>query len=54
MSDHHDHPLPPPEPDHIEAGGITFWGLISFAAVIASVFGLSGYFWLARQSADEF
>ena len=53
MSDH-DHPLPPPEPDKVEIGGVTFWGIISFAAVIAIVFGLSGYFWIARQSADEF
>ena len=49
MSDHNDHPLPPPEPDTIDAIGVTFWGLLSFAAVLASVAGLSGYFWLERE-----
>jgi mono/diheme cytochrome c family protein len=49
MSDHHDHHLPPPEPDHINAISLTFWGLISFIAVLASVVGLSGYFWLERE-----
>ena len=53
MSDHHDHPLPPPEPDNIQAGGVTFWGLLSFIAIIISVFGLSGYFWLERGGADD-
>jgi mono/diheme cytochrome c family protein len=48
MSDHHDHPLPPPEPDAVKAGGITFWGLISFISVIVTTFGLSGYFWMVH------
>jgi cytochrome c551/c552 len=52
MSDHHDHPLPPPEPDNVQAGGVTFWGLISFISVLVVVFGLSGYFWLEREDAD--
>ena len=52
MSDHHDHPLPPPEPDHIQAAGVTFWGLVSFVSVLVVVFGLSGYFWLEREDAD--
>ncbi len=43
MSDHHH--LPPPEPDHIAAGGITFWGIVTFGVVIATILGLSGYFW---------
>jgi len=43
MSDHHH--LPPPEPDHIAAGGITFWGVVTFSVVIATILGLSGYFW---------
>ena len=53
MSDHQDHPLPPPEPDAVEAGGVTLWGIISFISVLAIVFGLSGYFWLARGAADD-
>jgi cytochrome c551/c552 len=53
MSDHHDHPLPPPEPDAVEAGGVTVWGIISFISVLAVVFGLSGYFWMARHAADD-
>ena len=53
MSDHHDHPLPPPEPDAVEAGGVTIWGILSFVSVLAVVFGLSGYFWLARNAADD-
>lgn len=53
MPDHHDHPLPPPEPDAVEAGGVTVWGILSFVSVIAVVFGLSGYFWLARNAADD-
>lgn len=51
MSDHHDHHLPPPEPDHIDAGGVTFWGLASFISVLAVVGGLSGYFWIEREAA---
>ena len=53
MSDHHDHPLPPPEPDNVQAAGVTFWGLISFVSVIVVVFGLSGYFWIEREDADS-
>ena len=53
MSDHQDHPLPPPEPDAVEAGGVTVWGLISFISVLVISFGLSGYFWLARNAADD-
>ena len=53
MSDHQDHPLPPPEPDTVQAAGVTFWGLISFISVIAVVFGLSGYFWIEREDADS-
>jgi mono/diheme cytochrome c family protein len=51
MSDHHDHHLPPPEPDHVDAGGVTFWGLASFISVLAVVGGLSGYFWIEREAA---
>lgn len=47
MSDH-DHPLPPPEPDAIKAGGVTFWGLLSFVSVLVATFGLSGYFWMVH------
>ena len=45
MSDHHDHPLPPPEEDKVDIGGVTVWGLVSFIAVIAVIMGLGGYFW---------
>ena len=51
MSDHQDHPLPPPEPDNVDAGGVTFWGLASFVSVLAVVGGLSGYFWIERENA---
>jgi len=51
MSDHHDHPLPPPEPDNINAASISIWGLISFLTVFATVVGLSGYFWFEREGA---
>ena len=53
MSDHQDHPLPPPEPDQVQAGGVTVWGVISFLTVFVIVFGLSGYFWIERGDADE-
>jgi len=52
MSDHH-HTLPPPEPDHIQAGGLTFWGVTTFAVVILCVVGLSGYFWDSVNQAGE-
>jgi len=52
MSDHHDHHLPPPEPDRIEALGITFWGLVSFASVFLVVVGLYDYFWIEREDAE--
>lgn len=51
MSDHHDHHLPPPEPDHINAASITFWGILSFVTVLGTVVGLSDYFWLERENA---
>ena len=51
MSDHHDHHLPPPEPDHINAASISVWGLLSFITVIGTVVGLSDYFWLERENA---
>lgn len=53
MSDHHDHHLPPPEPDKINAISLTVWGLISFGSVLATVLGLSGYFWLEREGISE-
>jgi cytochrome c551/c552 len=52
MSDHH-HELPPPEPDQIQAGGITFWGLTTFAVVLLSIAGLSGFFWQSVSEAGE-
>jgi mono/diheme cytochrome c family protein len=53
MSDHHDHPLPPLEPDHLEPVGIIFWGIISFLSVLAVVAGLYDYFWMVREGADH-
>lgn len=51
--DHHDHhALPPPEPDNISFGGLTFWGVASFVSVIVSIALLSGYFWQERMDLD--
>ena len=41
--------LPPPEPDGVHVGKVFFWGLLSFAAVLASIFALGPYFWVNRD-----
>jgi hypothetical protein len=46
--DHHDAPLPPPEPDAVAGGQVFFWGLLSFVFVLVSIAGLGGYFWIER------
>ena len=53
MSDHHDHPLPPPEEDVINAASLTFWGVASFVFVLVSIFGVSSYFWLELVNEDN-
>ena len=48
----HDHPLPPPEVDNIDAMGVSVWGVISFVVLLVSIFALSSYFWLERVQED--
>lgn len=50
--DHHDHPLPPPEPDNIPLGQVVFWGVASFVATLAVIFALGSYFWMERDAED--
>ena len=54
MSDaHHDHGLPPPQPDNVPVGRVVFWGLGSFFSVVAVIILLGGYFWTERGNEDE-
>ena len=48
----HDHPLPPPEVDNVDAVGVTFWGVASFVALLVSIFAMTSYFWLERVQED--
>ena len=48
----HDHPLPPPEVDNVDAVGVTFWGVTSFIALLVSIFAMTSYFWLERVQED--
>ena len=48
----HDHPLPPPEVDNIDAFGVSFWGFASFVSLIVSIFAMTTYFWLERVQED--
>lgn len=50
--DHHDHPLPPPEPDNIPMGRVLFWGLGSFFATMVAIVALGSYFWMERTAED--
>jgi hypothetical protein len=48
----HDHPLPPPEVDNIDAFGVSFWGVASFVSLVVSIFAMTTYFWLERVQED--
>ena len=54
MSDahHDDHALPPPEPDHINAGNVFFWGVITFVLLVVCIGLLGSYFWVERVAED--
>ena len=48
----HDHPLPPPEPDAINAGNVFFWGMVTFVVLVVTIALLGSYFWVERLTED--
>lgn len=50
--DHHDHALPPPEPDKINNLNVFLWGIATFILLIVSIVALGSYFWVERVKED--
>ena len=52
-ADHHDHGLPPPEPDNVAVGPVLIWGAASFLFVVVAIVALGSYFWVERLKEDH-